>query len=851
MPSEIHGEVSYPGIQFPIGFSGTFSHGIEPTVLRITCNPQSNPGLIAPFGDVVLFDGVQRIVIPSCKLMRITGTTDGSGQSWTVELVDRRWKWKLLGSIKGCYNQLDHHGKLIPWMISSPAELAFYCLRAMQESTAFIDMPPGLPRAIGKDISHFLTAGNQFPNTGSNPPINWEAETPAMALQALCDQFGRRVVYDLTDNNIKIVRPGFGKPLPPGPVFNYSPGLTIPSLPEGLICVGAPTRYQARMLLEPVGLDWNDEYSPIDKLTYAPVIPAEVQVEHWNIQLPTEPGPGITFNANILASGRNLAALGFAPPPLFDEDVNYSSNVDTLQAKDVCDILAQNINNNENLSTLILATSVLDQPTMSGGVEVWVTGASGGTFKLAVKGSSAVLAWNVSAAAMESALAALPSVGAGKVKVVGDAPYVVTFSPELNGPTITADPESLTGTLPDVTIVFPPEGKIATNAHVVLTGRDRFSDWATNITATAFAPPTPRYFSVEKKHIKNACPAERSWELCDPAGMSQVIRTAELLYEQARSLAMQSVWRCYRVVNTNIVTEAPASLLEIPGYGEIVNKYQVIISDTKVEQAVPTDIVKDAADFSGQPFVVDFYNAYSRDRKAQVIGSVFVGCTGKSWIGIQEANASTPESSPIYVNFSVDPIRQIITFEKPVYKLRGNRYVKPRLLLECAVEVRNAETNQIERMELARSMGGSDPSRYQVIRRDDVQLNVISTYNDDNTVSATTILEADPLFRANYYLDGVQAAYQMPASGGADYNGLIFIGLDGAIQQVQWEISESGTTTTISLNTEHNIFVPPYPVRRRAESLPPIWAEGGRRTNTFGQPQMGGVTFRQWMGGPG
>lgn len=45
--------------------------------------------------------------------------------------------------------------------------------------------------------------------------------------------------------------------------------------------------------------------------------------------------------------------------------------------------------------------------------------------------------------------------------------------------------------------------------------------------------------------------------------------------------------------------------------------------------------------------------------------------------------------------------------------------------------------------------------------------------------------------------------------------------LDGANMQVTWEVSGDGCHTTASRNSEHNIYVPQYPARRRAELLSP------------------------------
>ena len=93
----------------------------------------------------------------------------------------------------------------------------------------------------------------------------------------------------------------------------------------------------------------------------------------------------------------------------------------------------------------------------------------------------------------------------------------------------------------------------------------------------------------------------------------------------------------------------------------------------------------------------------------------------------------------------------------------------------------------------------------------------------NSQLAAATILEADPIFRANYYLNGMMLKYQVKATATVVYNTIMPIGCDGAISQVTWEVGDGRPVqTTASLNCEHSDWVAPYPVRRRAELLPPV-----------------------------
>lgn len=285
---------SYPGVLFPDSCCYTISHGISPGIISATISPQ--PGReIARFGDFIFFDGVGRVTIPKCRLNKVESQMTDTGEVWLLTLVDRRWKWKELGFINGCYNQLDPRGKLIPWTIKSPRELAETCLSAMGESNARVDMPPGLDSTFGANVNRFLNLGENFPLSGVNPPVNWEWEPPAQALQKVCDQFGRRVIYNLAEDSIWILPVGVGNQLPEGgkSLSRIGPSLNSVETPDGTMVVGAPTKYQARFELRAVGEEFDGSWRPIDLLSYAP------QEANGSPQV-------VTFGYNQPALGGNL-----------------------------------------------------------------------------------------------------------------------------------------------------------------------------------------------------------------------------------------------------------------------------------------------------------------------------------------------------------------------------------------------------------------------------------------------------------------------------------------------------------------------------------------------------------------
>jgi len=245
------GIATFPGVGAIESATMTFSHGIQPSVCTIVTTPASvsNPG------DGTLqfeFGGVQ-IRFPDSTVVDPQVEVGESGQSVAMQIFDRRWKWRN-GHINGHYNVRDDKGELIKDLEKSPQDLAKLLLEEMKEE--------------GFDVS-------QLPND-PRPEALWDFANPAQELQNLCSRLGCRVVLQ-TDNRVKLCQQGEGADLPVGGVeMNAGVGFDARPKPDKLIIVGAPTLYQAKLLLEPVGEEIpkadeiDGEIKPIDELSYKP-----------------------------------------------------------------------------------------------------------------------------------------------------------------------------------------------------------------------------------------------------------------------------------------------------------------------------------------------------------------------------------------------------------------------------------------------------------------------------------------------------------------------------------------------------------------------------------------------------
>jgi hypothetical protein len=564
--SDRHGIATYPGLLGIQSCTYTCSHGISPGVVMIVSQPQ--PIFPAMFGDVTLSDGVGSVTVPGCRVDSVKSEINGGELTWTVYLQDRRWKWADFGVISGCYNQLDERGKLIPWTIRSPQELAILCLTAMEETGYTLQLPAGLTRAFGQGVDKYLTPGQLFPQTGLNPPVNWDAITPATALQQMADLFGCHVVYNLATDTVLVVPVGVGGTLPDGSIARYGPSLKTVALPDGVMVVGGPTKYQTRLDFSiAVGEEWDNTLVKINQLSYAPNIPASVQVTR------------VQFG-----SRRTFISTGLAYLTVNGVTLTYSASIGDTPATAV--------------STFITAFNTAK---------------------------------------------ALPNSPLANITVFVSLGNAIDFTGQQNG--------------------FSFEVSVQAFGNFVWT--DGF-----------FGTP---------ELITRACDGKCGWENSDADGdgFNDVVATDRLTYEQAREKALKSVFKWYQLSGDDVGpdTGKVSNPINVPGYGPIARKQQLVIDPTRVAQNIPQlpneafwnpnqDIDPTRTDNLSE-FIQNYYDGVSRDLPAIAYGSYYPYAGGAA-SPIEHVNQdtrayNTPGSEPIFVPFTIDPEFQVIKFEKPVY----------------------------------------------------------------------------------------------------------------------------------------------------------------------------------------
>jgi len=335
------------------------------------------------------------------------------------------------------------------------------------------------------------------------------------------------------------------------------------------------------------------------------------------------------------------------------------------------------------------------------------------------------------------------------------------------------------------------------------------------------------------------------WSKSTPPTFPGIQSTDRLSLYEARQLAAQSIWRSYRVMDEDVEfahknarlrrlgIPAPFKPIIVPGLGPIRDRRQIIISNRKVDQVVPSPRLQGGIALNpqvvqgtlGGGILPEYYNGIARNQAARVYGQFAIQCGSGSVLWNTRAGANTNPMTLLKVDFSVDAFAQVITFNEPVFRSpdQGGQgiYFDPELILECAVTVRDPVTwTEIRPSFYYGLEGGVALPEYLI--KDDVIANVVGVY-DDTTNHLKSITsppeDVDGPLRAQQYLLGMAAKYQTKAAQILKWNGIMKIDPDGLIQQVSFTMDSSGVYTHASTNSEFSTYLPNYSARRNRENL--------------------------------
>jgi hypothetical protein len=302
----------------------------------------------------------------------------------------------------------------------------------------------------------------------------------------------------------------------------------------------------------------------------------------------------------------------------------------------------------------------------------------------------------------------------------------------------------------------------------------------------------------------------------------------ELADKKLRGYAKQSLYRMYRV-------KIPAGGLRIPGYDKpIRHRWQLEFLDKLI--ATQPD---DAGEIPQSPFV---YGKWfdGRDKGGNNLDD---GVALAPMAGGIETPEETTEFYPF--GFSFDGRAQIVHFGGMVYreaKSGTDITTEPATLyLRACVNIRDETTREYFRTVCRKPTGFKYGTKPGVVEQPEYVRTTYPNYTTDfNTFTLTD--NADEFQRdAAYYVNLAIAELQTKNPQRITYEVIKAIHLDGAIQQVTWEVSNSGTPkTTACRNNDIDPIMPSYRERRRLQRNQHAAAVLAKFSKLFNSPRAAG-----------
>ena len=787
---------SCSGITQVASVSYTVSHGISPQPIEIVCDPSSTPARST--GITFGVSTQKQITLTDCALDLKVERFNSSERQLLVTYLDRRWRWALGPQVEGYYNQLDRHKKLIPRTVRSPYQMAVILLTAMGESGYTIDLPGGLAVSAGSvptpgpqdtvvDASaEYLKLGQNVPATGTNPTTTWVGIPAAKALQALCDTFGRRIVFNPITNTVQIVVQGKGVPFPSGARLSYSPTYDPDIMPANVQVALAPTRFQVRLACRAVAKEWDGSYVPLYLASYAP---------------PRSPQAMVADISSIGADGIFLNGVGFVQASLANYATAINASADTR------------IN---GVVTAAIVSGKLRITAVTAGVEFEVYPQGGG----AVAGEclKGPVAANISG--RESFAVSLT---AGTVFAPG-----TTYTVTVNGVAFAG----VTGLLSFEQVAALLQLAINTSTDTAIVGKclATFGNGTLYVASLIDGVGTLTVTGSSGLSVVATSGTNRGFEYTIPPAFYNVRATPRLRRNISEQLAQESVYRAYQVVCIDPGDKLPG--IRVPEIGtRIANRYQLILQGTMPEQIEPrAGDVNRTDPQTGQPYAAEYYDGYAHDRRPRAFGSVFRGVQAGGIYTAADYFGNTLPRQEFFIPFSViDPEWQVIQFDRPAFRYLGKTSdttpfgctTQPvDLVIETGVTIIDPVTNAPYRYTATAAVqGGTGPTITYLY--EGAQQEIIGVYDQFHNLIDKRLVDTYASSFAAYYAAQIAAKYQIAGAVSADFGGFLDIAPDGFIQQITWSYDRSGPSTTVSGNYEHSRTVLPYAARRRKENLPP------------------------------
>lgn len=315
----------------------------------------------------------------------------------------------------------------------------------------------------------------------------------------------------------------------------------------------------------------------------------------------------------------------------------------------------------------------------------------------------------------------------------------------------------------------------------------------------------------------------KSWKHAYPDNFSGITNKAD------RRLALRTVWRWYRIKSQ------PNGKLAPPGYpakeaSKVTSIHQLLpIRGQLLEQKL--DQQRDAHDLNTQHYLPAYVEGIFRERHFGWASDnlLFTDIRRKA---TKDSKGNTTIGTRYVGGFSIDEERGIVEFSDWVVKRSGtddtSGYEEAELYLVCSYSCAN-ENHEPYRFGHERQLVGKGQKQNtgpRVIPAADLYETHIAVYGDDGKEVKSTKANTDELNGwTGELLNAAQAEYQIPATGEAEYAGILEIDLDGSIQQVGWSVGPGGAITRASTNTEFDLAVPDYHKLREQQKVASLFGQ--------------------------
>ncbi|QDU53548.1 hypothetical protein [Gimesia panareensis] len=273
------GKVTYPGIKKIESANYSRSHGITPDICQVVMAPQtldpdeagyepiepdgyllfefdSNTVTQNILGNVGTTSKTTQILLQGCRPDKAAVRKSSTSENWTIPIYDRRWKWKY-GSFSGHWN-IKKNGVIESRKERTARQLADMCLEAMGEKRYDTEALDDLEKKQGLKYRKKV-----------RPEVHWDRIPPAQALNDLVSPLGYRVCLGW-DDRVRICKYGVGELLPTDDLMTAGFDANLPEIPDSTTVLGGISMHEAMWEMEPVGLDLDGDWRPINHLSYAP-----------------------------------------------------------------------------------------------------------------------------------------------------------------------------------------------------------------------------------------------------------------------------------------------------------------------------------------------------------------------------------------------------------------------------------------------------------------------------------------------------------------------------------------------------------------------------------------------------